>query len=203
MGHGNDHAGEVQQEILQPVDGLNIQVIGGLVQHNDLRVAEQCLCQQHLHFQTGVGGAHVVVVHFGGDTQTLQHTGGIGFGFPSTHLRKLHFQLRGADAVFVGEVLLLVDGILFLHNIIKMAVAHDDSIHDGILIVGVLVLLQHGDTLPFRNGDGTGGGIQFAGEQPQESGLACAVGTDNAIAVTGEELQVNVLEQPLAAELHT
>ena len=37
----------------------------------------------------------------------------------------------------------------------------------------------------------------------RERGFARAVGADDAIAVAGEELQVNVLEQPLTAKLHT
>ena len=84
-----------------------------------------------------------------------------------------------------------------------MRVSHDDGVEDGIFIVGVLVLLQNGDPLGGVDGDGTGGGIQFPSQNPQEGGFARAVGADDAVAVAGQELQINVLEQPLAAELHT
>ena len=66
-----------------------------------------------------------------------------------------------------------------------------------------VVLLQNGYPLVGVNGDGTVGGIQLAGENAQEGGLTRAVGADDAVAVAGQELQVHVLEQPLAAELHT
>ena len=84
-----------------------------------------------------------------------------------------------------------------------MLVAHDDGIHNGIFVVCVLVLLQYRYTLILRDGYRTGSGIQFAKQNSQECGLACAVGTDDAVAVTGQELQVYMLEQPLAAKLHS
>ena len=45
--------------------------------------------------------------------------------------------------------------------------------------------------------------FEDGGLSAQERGFARAVGADDAIAVAGEELQVNVLEQPLTAKLHT
>ena len=84
-----------------------------------------------------------------------------------------------------------------------MGVAHDDRVHDGVIVIGVLVLLQNGDPLGGVDGDGAVGGVQLSCEDTQERGLARAVGADDAIAVAGEKLQVNVLEQPLTAKLHT
>ena len=40
-------------------------------------------------------------------------------------------------------------------------------------------------------------------QNAQEGRFPRTVGTDDAVAVAGQELQVNVLEQPLTAELHT
>ena len=119
------------------------------------------------------------------------------------HFGKFGFQVCSPQAVFVGEIGLFIDGVLFLHHIIQMLVAHDDGVQDGVFVVGVLVLLQNGDPLVGIDGDRAAGGIQLAGEDPQEGGLACAIGADDAVAVAGQELQVNMLEQPLAAKLHT
>ena len=38
--------------------------------------------------------------------------------------------------------------------------------------------------------------------QSRGGGLARTVGTDDAVAVAGQELQIYMLEQPLAAKLH-
>ena len=202
VGNGDDHAGEVQQEVFQPVDGFDVQVVGGLVQHDDIGVAEEGGSQQDLDLQSGVHGLHDIIVHFGGDAQALENTGGVGLGFPAAHFREFGFQVGGAQAVLVGEVGLFVDGVLFLHDVIQVLVAHDDGVHDGVLVVGVLVLLQNGNTLFGVDMDGAVGGLQLAGEDAQEGGLAGTVGADDAVAVAGQELQVHVLEQPLAAKLH-
>ena len=141
-------------------------------------------------------------MHVCGDAQTLQQAGGVGFGLPAAQLRKLCLQVGSPQAVRIGEILLFVDGVLLLHHIVQVLVAHDDGVHDGILIVGVLVLLQHGNPLVCLHHHSAGGGIQLAGEDAKEGGFACAVGADDAVAVAGQKLQVNMLEQPLAAKLH-
>ena len=134
--------------------------------------------------------------------QALEQTACVGLCFPAAHFGKLCLQVGGTETVLVGEVGLFVDGVLFLHHVIQVLVAHDDGVENGVIVVGVLVLLQNGQTLALFNGDSAGGGIQLTGEDSQEGGLAGAVGTDDAVAVAGEELEVNVLEQPLTAELH-
>ena len=137
------------------------------------------------------------------DAKTLQEARRIGLGFPAAQLGKLRFQVRSPQTILIGKVRLFVDGVLFLHHIIQVLVAHDDGVENGILVVGVLVLLQNGNPLGGVDGNGAGGGIQLSGENPQEGGFARAVGADDAIAVAGQELQIHMLEQPLAAELHT
>ena len=142
-------------------------------------------------------------MQLGADAQTLQQPGGIAFCFPAAQLCKLSFQVGSPQAVLIGEVGLFVDGVLVLHHVVQMLVAHDDGVHDGVIIVGVLVLFQNGHPLGGVDGDGALGGVQLPGENPQEGGFARAVGTDDAIAVAGQELKVYVLEQPLAAKLHS
>ena len=124
-------------------------------------------------------------------------------GATAVHVGKFRLQLGGADAVLVGEVGLFIDGVLFLHHIVQVLVAHDDGVQNGVFVVGVLVLLQHGHPLVRVHGDGAAGGVQLPGENPQEGGFAGAVGADDAVAVAGEELEIHILEQPLAAKLHT
>ena len=136
------------------------------------------------------------------DAQPLEQAGGVGLGFPAAKLGKFRFQVCRPEAVLVGEVRLFVDGVLFLHNVIQVLVAHDDGVQDGVFVVGVLVLLQNGDPLARLDGNAAGGGIQIPGENPQEGGFARSVGADDAVAVAGQELQVHMLEQPLATELH-
>ncbi len=139
----------------------------------------------------------------GADAQTLEQTAGVGLRFPAAQLGKLCLQIGGPQTIFIGKVGLFVDGVLFLHYIIQVLVAHDNGVKNGKFIVGILVLLQNGHPFGGVYIHAAGGGIQFTGKDPQEGGFARAVGTDDAVAVAGQELQVYMLEQPLAAELHT
>ena len=56
---------------------------------------------------------------------------------------------------------------------------------------------------PAQDDDLAAGGFQITGENPQKGGFSGAISADDAVTVAGEELEVNVLEQPLTAELHT
>ena len=88
-----------------------------------------------------------------------------------------------------------------LHHIIEPLVAHDDRVQDCIGIVGKLVLLQNRHPQTGLDGDLSLGCLQLSGEQPQKGRFSGAVGADDAVAVAGEKLEIDVLEQERPAEL--
>ena len=61
MGDDNDRVFKVEQEILQPLYGSEIQVVGRLVEQQDIRIAKERLSKQHLHLIIAVE-----LLHFGG-----------------------------------------------------------------------------------------------------------------------------------------
>ena len=189
MGHHDDGALEVQQEVLQPVHRVDVQVVGGLVHHQQIGIAEQ----------PGVQGGHVVIVELGADAKALEDAAGVALGLPAAQLGVLLLQLTGPHAVLVGHLLLGVDGLLLLADVIQALVAHDDRVHDIVGVVGVLVLLQHRHAHIGQDGHLAGGGLQFSGEDLQKGGLAGAVGADDAVAVAPQKLQVHVGKQRGAA----
>ena len=201
MADHDDGALEVQQKVLQPVDGVDVQVVGGLVQQQDIRIAEQRLGQQHLHLQPAVHVLHHVIVHGHRDAQALEDTAGVGLALPAAQLGVFLLQLAGADTVFLRHVLLGVEGLLLLADVVQALVAHDDRVHDGIGVVGVLVLLEHRHAGLGQNGHLAGGGLQLAGKDLQKGGFPRAVGADDAVAVPLDELQVHVGKEGLAAVL--
>ena len=77
---------EVQQEVLQPVHRVDVQVVGGLVHHQQVGIAEQRLGQQDLHLQPGVQGGHVVIVELGADAKALEDAAGVALGLPAAQL---------------------------------------------------------------------------------------------------------------------
>ena len=140
MGYHNDCAGEVQQEIFQPVGGGDVQIVGRLVQQQQVGTAEQSLGQQDFHFQTGVHIGHLGLVQLHAYAQALQDTTGIALGFPAAQLCVLFLQFTGAHTVFVGHFLLGIQRFFFFADVIEALVAHDDGIHHGIGVVFVLIL---------------------------------------------------------------
>ena len=47
MGYHDNGILKVDQELLQPCDRVQIQMVGRLVEEQDVRIAEQCLCQEN------------------------------------------------------------------------------------------------------------------------------------------------------------
>ena len=199
MADDDDRIGELQQEVLQPAHGLDVEVVGRLVQQQDVWIAEERLRQQDLDLLAAVHLAHELVLHVKADAQAGEDHLGVALGVPSVQLRELALQHAGALAVRIGKVLLRVELVLFLHDLIQALVAHDDRLEHLVLVKLKVILLEHGHALARRDDDLAGGGLQIAGEHLEEGGLARTVGADDAVAVAGCELDVDVFEQRLAA----
>ncbi|MCY1405548.1 hypothetical protein D9M71_207880 [compost metagenome] len=80
--------------------------------------------------------------------------------------------------------------------------AHDHGVDHAEVFVGELVLAQLAEAHVRLEHHLAGGGFEFTTENLHEGRLAAAVGTDQAVAVAVAELDGNVLEQRLGAELH-
>ena len=50
MGYDDDRVLKVNQELLKPCNCIQIQVVGRLVQKQDVRISEQCLSKQDFDF---------------------------------------------------------------------------------------------------------------------------------------------------------
>ena len=143
VAHDEHGALVVHEEVLQPDDALQIQVVGRLVEEDDVRLAEQRLGEQHLDLEPAVEVGHEGVVELCGHAEAVQDAPGVALGLPAAKLGVLLLQLAGADAVLVGEVGLVVDGVLLLAYVVEALVAHYDGVHDRVLVVHALVLLEH------------------------------------------------------------
>ena len=114
MGYYDDRVVKVDQEFFQPLNGGKIQMVGWLVQEQDIRIAEKCLGQQYLYLQASVEILHIRIVVFCIHSQAVEQGSGIRLGLPAVHLSEFTFQLAGADPVFVGKIFLGIDGVFFL-----------------------------------------------------------------------------------------
>ena len=72
--------------------------------------------------------------------------------------------------------------------------AHDHGIENGVLVEGELVLVEHRDALPRAPGNLTPIRLKLTCQDLQKGGFAGAVRPDQAVAVAGGELDIDVLE---------
>ena len=140
MADDDDGAGIIHQKFFQPVDGFNVQAVGGLVQQHDGRPAEQSLRQQYLHLLAAVQRRHGRGMQVHRNAQTVQKLVRLRLGLPAVHLGKFTLQLSGFFTVRVGKVLFRIQRFFFFADVIEALVAHDDGIHHGIGVVFVLIL---------------------------------------------------------------
>ena len=82
------------------------------------------------------------------------------------------------------------------------AVAHDDRVQDRIIIVLELVLLEHRHADAGLDLHMAVGGVLRPRQDFQQGGLSRAVGPDDAVAVSGVELEIGVFEEHAAPVLH-
>jgi len=81
-------------------------------------------------------------------------------------------------------------------------VAHHDHIQHAHFFIGELVLAQFTQALVHVQADVAARRLQVAAQDLHEGGFAAAIGADQAVAIAIAELDGNVLEQRLGAELH-
>ena len=194
MGNHDHRIFKIDQKFLQPCDGVQVQMVGRLVQQQDIRVAEQCLRQQHLDFLRTGQVPHGFVMKLRIDPQAVQQGGSVGFRLPAVHGSKFPFQLAGLDPILIGEILFRIDGVFFLHDLIKAGISHNDRVQNGIFVVLGLVLLQEGETFSRSNGDLPVGRLELPGQDLQKGRLSRAVGADDAVAVSFGEFDVHIFK---------
>ncbi len=79
--------------------------------------------------------------------------------------------------------------------------SHQDRIQDGVFIEGKVILFEDGHAFVGAHRDRTCSGVDVAGDDFEEGRFACAVGTDDAVAVAGCELEIYVVKQDALAKL--
>ena len=112
MGNHDHSVVKIDQELLQPPDGIQVQMVGRLVEQKDIRVSEQRARQEDLDFLVSGQLLHQGMVLLGGDPQSVQERLGVGLRLPAVHLSKLRLELRRADAILIRKVRFRVQRVL-------------------------------------------------------------------------------------------
>ena len=162
------HAGEgrVGEQLLEPEDAFEIQVVGGLVEEEQVGLADQ----------------------FAGDGEAALPAAGERFGAQAA-IGEAGAAQRLVDARGAFQIVevLAGDGV-------------GDDLVDGVALGEFGVLRHVADARVAAHGDGAGIGLELAGEDPEQGGLARAVAADQAEALAFGDAERDVLEQQAGAE---
>ena len=100
---GNDYncIGEVDQKLLKPCDRVQIQVVGGLVQKQDIGISEKRPGKEHLDLLRAGQLSHEIAVQFRLDPEAVEKSLRVGFRLPAVEFRELGLKFTRLDAVLV------------------------------------------------------------------------------------------------------
>ncbi len=186
---------EIIEEVLQPCDRFQVQVVRRLVEEKDVRVAEERLRQEHAHLLPALELPHRACMQVVGDAQAAEERRGIGLRLITVHRVEHLLQLRGAVAVLIGEIVLLIDRVPFTKHFVELSMPHNDGLQHRELVEGELVLAQRGDSLARIARHLALVWFQLARKYFQERGLPRSVGPDEPVAVPRGKLYARVLEK--------
>ncbi len=109
--------------------------------------------------------------------------------------------LEAGETVRVEGLLRLGEnGLLLLHGLPQLTIAHQGHPEDLLVLEEEVVLSQHAQPGGLRHRHLALGGVQGACQDVQQRGLARAVGADQAVALPGVELEGDAGEERSVAE---
>ena len=196
----NQRALVVEQKLLEPVDAVDVEVVGRLVEQQALGLAKQRLRQQHTQLGTTRDGAHRPLVQVGGDAQTIEQFRGVGVGDVAVFFADDPLEIAEFHAHFFGEFFAvfsaLEDRVFLFDGLPQALVAHHHDVEDTVVLVGVLVLAQ--DRRLLRPADRALHRVGVTGEELHERRLAGAVWSGEAKTPPGRKRHGDVFEKRAA-----
>ena len=201
VGHGQHAAGVGREVALEPLHGLGVEVVGGLVEQQQVGLLEQELAQGD---STALATGQVVDQDVGGRTAQRVH-GLVEPAVEIPHVRRVELALEVAG---LGRHLVLVGVGVAHHQVERVEPGHLgvglghgllDVLQDGLALGQRRLLLEHPD-----GGFGVEDrvavvGVLEPGHDLQQRRLARAVGPDDADLGAVQERQSDVVEHHLVA----
>jgi len=191
---GVDHA-------FQPADRIDVEVVGRLVEQQDVRVGEQRLRQQHAQLPARRHRAHRAVVLLGRYPQAQQQLAGACLRRVSAQFGEVRLQVCRPDVILLAGVRVRVYAVALVFGFPKFRVPHQHDVEHPLLFEFELVLAELAQALALVNGDVAVGRLEIAAQDFHQRRLAAAIGADQAIAVAVAKFDRHVFEERLGAEL--
>ena len=188
------------QELLEPVNGVEVEVIRRLVQQQRLGVAEERLRQQDSHLLAALQLGHGPFVKRIRNVEPLEQRGGVALGRVAVFLPDDSLELAQSHAVLVRQLGLRVEPVAFGERAPEPLVAHDHRVDDAVGVEGILILAQHAELSGPAHGPALR--LQLSREQLHERGFSGPVGPAQPVAAPRREGGGDLLEEHLRAVPH-
>ncbi|OPZ57390.1 MAG: hypothetical protein BWY87_01642 [Deltaproteobacteria bacterium ADurb.Bin510] len=194
-----------REPVLEPDDRLDVQVVGGLVEQQHVGVERQDLSQRDAHLPAAAEGFDRSVVV--GNAQAGQHDPGAVFEVVAAAVLELGLSLAVALQQ-LGHLVVahgLGHAVFHAADLLAQGRNLDRSAHDlgqrrtaGHIADILAEVADHG---LLGLGNLAAVGLFLAHDEPEDAGLAGAVGPDQAAAAGRQNLEARVLEQDLGTVL--
>ena len=194
MGDEHQRAGPVAQELLQPVDRGNVQMVGRLVEQQHLGLGHQRPGQQHPALEPARQPRELLVsiqphAIQGGGHPLVQAPGPRGFD------AGLHCgQGIGIHRVGMGQP------VVFGQHAAQFAQAGCDHVEHAAAGIAGHLLFQPGHARAILHAHLAVIGQQLAGQYAQQGGFSSAIAPDQGNALSRADRQANLFEQQRTAD---
>ena len=196
MGDGDDGAGVLVEEALQPLDRLGVEVVRRLVEEEQVRVLEQEPGERDAPLLAARERRDIGVVRRA--AQRLHRDIDVPLDVPGVGGVDLVLEgrLLGPDRVVVGVGVgpLRHDGVVPIEQVLDLADAVHDVALDVLGRVELGLLAQVADGEAGRQPSLAGEAVVEAGHDPEQARLACPVRPDDADLGARVERDRDVLE---------
>ena len=210
--------------VVKPDDCVEIEMIRRLIQKKQIRLHEQSAGQADTHSPASGEGGRGLLLHLRRESQTGQDAAHAGLRFvhsEDTHLAEHFVVLRHLR---ITETTKLHDGLLVFIVIVFLAIQNCLQLFLSLQQLGALcICLQHrlhgrgvisfSFLLHVQNVQIRWNGQFAAGNHLQQGGFSLAIGTQQTVAATvnnltiilysKEHLQIGILEQGLSLRIYT
>ena len=190
------------EHAFEPADRVDVEVVGRFVEQQHVRVAEQCLREQYAQLPAGRDAAHQSFVLFERNADTEQQFAGARFGGVAVEFREFDFEVGNLHAVVFAHLRQRVDPVALLLHAPQVRVTHDHGVEHAEIFERELILAQLAEANVRLDRHVARGRRHVAAEDLHERRFAGAVRADQAIAIAVAELDRDVFEQWLRAELN-
>ena len=196
--HDHDEPWERRQELLEPADRHDVEVVRRLVEEERVGLPRERPREEDAQLEPARERGERLRVHGRRDAEPFEDLARLRLErvavVPEDRLLEVRVAVRVELALGVEQALLL------LHRAPHLGVPHHRDVDDPVRLPVVVILLQDAEAHLLRNRDDPLRGRVLAGEDAEQRRLPRPVRADEAVAVPRVELDRDAAEEGLRAE---